>query len=346
MAGAIKVFVSYSSRDESLRKELDTHLALLKRESLIETWTFRQIEAGDDWRSEIDMRLEDADVILLLVSAAFIASDYCWNVEVRRAVERHRQGTATVVPIVLRDCDWSSAPFAAIQALPAAAKPVANWRPRDKAWLNIVEALRRIAIGPGDDRGKSVKQTSLSSETVAQRVQRLAADSASRRLREEKLLRDGQSALWREYETLFRRLDELVREIEHATPQIGIASGWLRDYSIVRLAPISGASGTLTLHCYVNAHNSDVEQCGVVIRLLLGGMVLPQERNVAYPFEATEHATREYGFHLSSTNQWLWHDPVTNTFVSTDALAESLMNALLQLCDDVETGKVTRPRLW
>src|ERR1041384_3139221 len=113
---AVRVFISYSSADESLRKELDQHLSLLKREGVLETWTFRDIDAGSDWQSTIHAQLELADVVLLLISSNFLSSDYCWNVELKRALQRHREGFTTVIPIILRDCDWSSAPFAAIQA--------------------------------------------------------------------------------------------------------------------------------------------------------------------------------------------------------------------------------------
>src|SRR5215213_6054015 len=101
----LRIFISYASADESLRQELDKHLSPLKREGIVETWTFRNIDAGTDWRSTIANELEAAHIILLLISANFVASDYCWNVELRRALQRHREGDARVVPVILRDCD-------------------------------------------------------------------------------------------------------------------------------------------------------------------------------------------------------------------------------------------------
>lgn len=142
------IFFSYSSADEPLRVELEQHLAVLKRAGLIETWGFRQIEAGDDWRRRIDDRLNSATIILLLVSANFLASDYCWNVEMRRAIERHDAGSAIVVPIVLKDCDWHAAPFSKLQLLPEGAKPVTRWRPRDRAWASVVAGIRRLLEAP------------------------------------------------------------------------------------------------------------------------------------------------------------------------------------------------------
>ncbi len=84
---------------------IDEHLAPLQREGLIRAWHDRQITAGDDWQGQIDDRLQAADLILLLVSAPFLASDYCFDVETNRALERHALGEARVIPIIIRPCD-------------------------------------------------------------------------------------------------------------------------------------------------------------------------------------------------------------------------------------------------
>lgn len=143
MLPPIRIFSSYSSADEAFRLELEQHLAILKRTGLIQTWCFRQIEAGDDWENAIDARLNDASIILLLVSASFLASDYCWDVEMKRALERHERGEAIVIPIVLRDCDWHVAPFAKLQTLPESGRAVSRWRPHDRAWSNVVAGIRK-----------------------------------------------------------------------------------------------------------------------------------------------------------------------------------------------------------
>ncbi len=110
---------------------------------MVETWNFRQIEAGDDFKLAIESKLEEASIILLLISANFLASDYCWEIEMKRALERHERGDAAVVPIILRDCDWHAAPFSKLQALPEGGKPVSRWRPRDRAWSNVVAGIRK-----------------------------------------------------------------------------------------------------------------------------------------------------------------------------------------------------------
>jgi hypothetical protein len=129
----LEVFYSYSHRDEKLRLELEKHLALLKRSNLIVGWHDRRIEAGDDWREQIDEHLRSAHIILLLISADFLASDYCHDVEMKLALDRHARHEAIVIPIILRRVDWSGSRFAHLQPLPKNAKPIAAWRNRDEA---------------------------------------------------------------------------------------------------------------------------------------------------------------------------------------------------------------------
>ena len=127
------VFFCYSHKDEALRDELETHLKLLQRQGVISTWHDRKILPGGEWDHEIDSHLERAKIVLLLISADFIASDYCWDKEVKRALERHASGEATVIPVLLRACDWQSTPFGNLQGLPNAMQPVTLWSDRDSA---------------------------------------------------------------------------------------------------------------------------------------------------------------------------------------------------------------------
>jgi len=138
----VRIFVSYAHEDDALRDELMTHLSLLVRQGLIAPWQDRSIRPGDDWESAIDENLEAADIILLLVSADFMASDYIDSKELRRALERHDAGEARVIPVILRPVDWESSPFGRLQAVPTDAKPVTTWPDRDEAWADVVKSLR------------------------------------------------------------------------------------------------------------------------------------------------------------------------------------------------------------
>src|ERR1700692_1581950 len=136
-ARSIEVFCAYSHKDETLRKELETHISILKRRNIVSVWHDRRISGGMEWAHKIDDHLNRADIILLLVSADFIDSDYCYNKEMTRAMERHKAEEARVIPVILRDCYWDLAPFAKLQALPRDGKPVATWITRDEAFKEV-----------------------------------------------------------------------------------------------------------------------------------------------------------------------------------------------------------------
>lgn len=139
----LTLFYSYSHKDERLREELETHLKLLHRRGLISSWHDRKIEAGEDWKQKINDNLEAADIILLLISSDFIASDYCYEKEMKRALERHDKGEALVLPIVVRDVNLAQAPFADLQYLPTDGRPVTKWPDKDSAWRNVSEGVER-----------------------------------------------------------------------------------------------------------------------------------------------------------------------------------------------------------
>ena len=102
----IKIFYSYSRKDLDMRNTLEDHLSALRRVGRISTWHDLELEAGTEWEPAILNKLNTADMILLLVSSNFIASEYCYGTELQRAIARHHEGTARVIPIILRPCDW------------------------------------------------------------------------------------------------------------------------------------------------------------------------------------------------------------------------------------------------
>lgn len=140
-ARPIEIFCSYSHKDEKLRKELEKHLAVLQRQNVATIWHDRAIMPGELLNDEIDEHLNSASIILALFSPDFIASDYCYQVEMKTALERHDVGEARVVPIILRPCDWGKTPFSRLLALPQDGKPVTAWRSRDEAFTNVAAGL-------------------------------------------------------------------------------------------------------------------------------------------------------------------------------------------------------------
>lgn len=140
-----KVFFSYSHKYETMRNEIETHLAMLKRDGTIETWHDRRILAGTELDGDIDENLEQANIILLLVSPYFMDSDYCMEREMTRAMEKHEDGTATVIPIFLQYCDWKGAPFGRLLGLPTDAKPISQYADYHEALAIVAKEIRRVA---------------------------------------------------------------------------------------------------------------------------------------------------------------------------------------------------------
>lgn len=143
---SIKVFYCYAHEDKALRAVLEKHLGNLKRQELITGWSDRNIDAGKIWAKEIDGNLKTANIILLLISPDFMASDYCYSIELMHALERQENGTARVIPIMLRHVECEGAPFSHLQALPTDAIPVTDrkWRNRDVAFVDVAKGIRKI----------------------------------------------------------------------------------------------------------------------------------------------------------------------------------------------------------
>jgi hypothetical protein len=160
----LNIFVSYSHRDEDLKDELVVHLANLKRQGKIRAWQDRDIEAGAEWDAEIKQQLETAEVILLLISPRFLASDYCYDLEMQRAIERHDAGNARVIPIILKSVDWQGTPFSKLQVLPKDAKPITTWNDQDEAFLNVVQGIRRAVESL---QGNQPTRTSIDGDTTS-----------------------------------------------------------------------------------------------------------------------------------------------------------------------------------
>jgi hypothetical protein len=179
---AIEVFCSYSHKDRPLREELDTHLQPLHAQGLINCWHDHAIPAGEDWESQIDERLNAAQIILLLVSADFMASEHC-QIEMERALELRKMGKARVIPILLRHVDWHGSPLGRLQALPKDGRPVTNWPDRDQAFKDVTIGIRRVAEKlrdghvrhPPDKPSEQIKPQPKSSEGVTKKYALIAA---------------------------------------------------------------------------------------------------------------------------------------------------------------------------
>lgn len=153
----LRVFCAYSHKDEQFLDGLHEHLSLQRRLGRIAVWHDRRIDAGDEWKNEIDERIETYPVILLLISASFLNSEYCYGTELGIAMRRHDNKEARVIPIILRPCDWKEAPFAKLQALPRNGRPVVRWEDRDEAWLDVVTGIRKVIESLGKRQSSEIR---------------------------------------------------------------------------------------------------------------------------------------------------------------------------------------------
>jgi TIR domain-containing protein len=214
------VFFSYSHKDEELRDQLEIHLTMLKRQGVIETWHDRRLLAGDPIDQGISVELERADVILLLVSPDFLASEYCYGVEMVRAMERHMEGSARVIPVILRPCEWHRAPFGALLATPADGRPVTKFANLDDAFLQITHAVRAATAASSRVSAQlSTGPAPPTSPALAQAAPE-APRSSNLRTRREFTQRDQDRFLDQSFEYMARFFENSLAELEARNPGI------------------------------------------------------------------------------------------------------------------------------
>jgi hypothetical protein len=141
-ARAPRAFFSYSKYDVEYLQEFQKHLKTLERQGLIECWDDLQIRPGEEWDSAIQTALAQSSLIFLLLSADFLATEYIWNTELTEAMRRHEAGTARVIPIKIRPCDWAGTPFAKLQGLPRKDQVIGPKPKNDEAWTAVVQEIK------------------------------------------------------------------------------------------------------------------------------------------------------------------------------------------------------------
>jgi TIR domain-containing protein len=145
MQKGVNIFCCYAHKDQSLLSELKAHLFSLQHSGLITIWSDTNIAPGTNWEEQVKAHLNAAHIVLLLISPAFMASDYCYSQEMQRAMERYERGKVRMIPIILRPVDWHNSPFGKLQALPLDAKPIVRWTDRDEALFDVARGIRQVA---------------------------------------------------------------------------------------------------------------------------------------------------------------------------------------------------------
>lgn len=212
----LSVFFSYSHEDEQLRNQLEQQLSILKRQGVIATWHDRRITAGEEIDHAISGSLESADIILLLVSPAFLDSDYCYDREMLRAMERHEAREAVVIPVILRPCEWHNTPFGKLLATPTDGKPVTQWPDRDTAFLEVIKAIR-AAAEKLQSQGQAVPKSASSPmriKSAAQPVNFPAPRSSNLRLAQTFTERDRDQFKAETFEFMARFFEGSLQELE------------------------------------------------------------------------------------------------------------------------------------
>jgi hypothetical protein len=242
------LFFSYSHCDEGLRDQLEKHLTMLKRQGFIETWHDRRITAGEPLDTAISSHLDTADVVLLLVSADFLASDYCYDQEMSRALERHEAGQCTVIPVILRACDWHDAPFGGLLAAPKDGKPVTQWTDIDAAFLDITTAikaaLRKRGVHPAASTPPAQAAAFSQPEPAAQRDIRSSNLRVAKRFTD----RDKDRFLHDAFEYIAKFFENSLAELAKRNPGI---DGQFRRIDANRFTAVAYRDGAAVARCSV-----------------------------------------------------------------------------------------------
>lgn len=210
-----RVFISYSHVDEALRDELEVHLSMLKRQGLVDVWHDRRLLAGEHLDWTISKELDEADVILLLVSPNFLASDYCYKIEKGRALERHRGGTARLISVILRPCDWTHTDLAKFLVTPKDGKPITQWPDRDEAFLDVTQQIRRAiealdVAGEPNDVHNYIEATAVEAVPEAPTMPR----SSNLRLKKEFTQADRDNFLFETFDYLAKFFQGSLEELQ------------------------------------------------------------------------------------------------------------------------------------
>ena len=141
MEAPIEVFFSYAREDGELAQQFKKHLSILQLQGLITWYDLDMTPPGIDWREDINLHVDSAQIILILVSPDFLASNYAWD-EMQRALERHKSRTARVIPIILRPTFWKNTPLGKLHSLPRDGKAMTAWQSFDLAYLDVTRGIR------------------------------------------------------------------------------------------------------------------------------------------------------------------------------------------------------------
>ena len=141
----LKLFIIYAREDQPALLELKAHLRLLEKRGDLKVWYDGEVLPGEKWDDAIKAQLALADIVVLFISKSFFNSEYIENEELKTALERHKKGEATVVPVIVKPCLWEAdEEIGKLQVLPRNGKPVSSWGESDEAFSDVARGIRRV----------------------------------------------------------------------------------------------------------------------------------------------------------------------------------------------------------
>ena len=216
-----RLFFSYSHHDEQIRNELEVHLSMLKRQGIIETWHDRRIDAGSELNHVIDSKLEDSDIILLLISPHFLASDYCYEKEMSKALEMHQAGQAKVIPVILEHCEWQEAPFGKLLGVPKDGRPVSEFPNINKAFHEIAGAIRAVVEKINNSRITEPLQAQTSQAEDTPAIKKETVRSSNLRIKREFSDYDKNRFMSDAFEYMAKYFENSLNELKARNSSIG-----------------------------------------------------------------------------------------------------------------------------
>jgi hypothetical protein len=233
---SIKIFYSHVNEDEQLRQMLEKHLSVLKQTGVIEEWHKGGIAAGQEWQMQVNSHLDDAHIILVLLSSDFMYSEQC-SLEMQRAIQRHKADETKVVLVLLRPFDWEVLSLAELQMLPTNKKPITSWANYDEAFRDIAQGIREIVQEMIESHLRHVQdaRSQQKEQYNSLKCQKLSlTEKIDRYNKEEKELSKEILLTQMEQKTLFAYENSLRAAIEHYEIFKQTPSIWMLVFKKIR----------------------------------------------------------------------------------------------------------------
>ncbi len=217
----IALFFSYSHANEAMRNELEKHFAVMKRNGLIRAWHDRRILPGTEFDSEIMKKLEESNIILLLISADFLNSNYCYDKEMKRALEKHEKGEAVVIPVIIEPCDWKEASFGGLNALPKDGKPFSKFSNINDACLEVVEGVKKVISEKFQSEKSSVEKRPVTVTVSAhRRIESSKSRSSNLRIKKNFSDQENDDFIEKAYEHIRNYFEESLEELKRRNKHV------------------------------------------------------------------------------------------------------------------------------